>query len=138
MWEFEGATISGAFFFVVDVNTLFRYTLNIESGYCRVPGHTTGREKAAGVASSDSQERLAVAIHLNLSYTVRVTVTAETKLKPLSFGSHPSGNVPSHGEPRLEGFFMGALLTAPPAIAVSLHGLPEREHWLPSTPEQAT
>lgn len=36
------------------------------------------KREAAGVASSDSQERLAVAIQLNLSYTVRVTVAAET------------------------------------------------------------
>jgi len=38
--------------------------------------------EAAGVASSDSQERLAVAIQLNLSYTVLVTVAAETTQGP--------------------------------------------------------
>jgi hypothetical protein len=56
------------------------------------------------------------------------------KPKPISFGSHPSGNVPTHGEPILMGFFMAALPTAPPAIAVSLHGLLEREHWPRSHP----
>jgi hypothetical protein len=33
-----------------------------------------------------------------------VTVAAETKPKPISFGSHPKGNVPLHGEPNLMGF----------------------------------
>ena len=51
-----------------------------------------------------------------------------------SFGSHPFGDVPTHGEPSLEAFFMAALPTAPPAIAVSLHGLLEREHWPRSHP----
>jgi len=56
-----------------------------------------------------------------------VTVAAETKPKPISFGSHPKGNVPLHGEPNLMGFSISGDRTS--RVVVSLHGLPEREHW---------
>jgi hypothetical protein len=61
----------------------------------------------AGVAVAPTT----LAYRLILSYTVRVTVSAETKPKPISFGSHPSGNVPTHGEPILMGFSFGSSTT---------------------------
>ena len=58
-------------------------------------GATTRWVLQADAASSDSQERLAVAIHLNLSYTVRVTVSGGDKPEALKLWFSPfSGNVP--------------------------------------------
>jgi len=51
VWELEGATISGALFFVVALNILFLYTFNIESGCCRA----TWCDDAVGIAGRRSE-----------------------------------------------------------------------------------
>jgi len=75
------------------------------------------KREAAGAASSDSQERLATCITSeSVLHCACHCMGGDNQLKPLSFGSHPFGDVPIHGEPNLKGFFMGALLTVQESI----------------------